>query len=181
MMKLTSKTAIQATLSAVLLLGAAAPTQAQGLVSAGNGKYPAFSEPITLHFTYFLMDKGNDKADGLAIWRGPNSITLWRITSWGFFEFTPGKRSLAFAGKVVAIIGDPPPGASVGATAFTAMNDEPDGTSSLSFVPPASALPPLPPQFGDLSTIQQIVGFLALLNAPPPVFQPLQQGNIWIR
>jgi hypothetical protein len=42
-------------------------------------------------------------------------------------------------------------------------------------------LPPLPPQLGDLTTIQQIVALLQVLNVPPPQFATLLTGNVWIR
>lgn len=170
-----------AALSAALFF-AAAPAHAQRLVGTGHGSYKALNSTKILHFSYFVKDEGHGAASGFAIWRGPDSIVLWRVTS---VMTMPGTATQAFAGPILAVIGTPPKGYKVGATAYTASNDNGRGkideTASLSVVPPISSLPfTVPPQFGTLTTIQQIIGLLTLLKLPP-VFRPLLRGNIWIR
>lgn len=158
-----------AALSAAFLLLAPAPTQAQvGLVGTGHGTYLAANGQDTLTFTFFVAEGPGGSAHGYAIWSGPNSVVLWRATSFMFFE-----GALGFAGPIVATIGTPPPGYVIGVTAFTGFRDNGfhavDETLSLSVVPP---------QFGH-PTIQQI---LALLGPPPPgAWRPLVTGGVWTR
>lgn len=180
----TNRLTLAATSTALLLLAASAP--AQGLVSLGGGSYPSPSNPGQISsFSYIVVEGGNGATHGYALWVFPEVAIAVQVTSFGFFELVPGTTSLAFAGPIVGIVGTPGGGgAALGRTAFTAVNDNGpggvDSTAGLSLVPPLSALPPLPPVLGDLTTIQQIVALGQLLNVPPPVFAPLQTGNIWI-
>ena len=156
-----------ALLAAVLLAFSPAPARAQtGLVAAGHGSFLAFNGVDTLRFTFAVTGQIDGPTHGFAVWRGPNSVILWQVTSSTFLG-----QAVAFAGPIVAIVGTPPPGFAVGVTAFTAAQDNgpgsTDGTSSLSVVPA---------MFGN-PTIQQIVALLA--GGPPPVFLPLLSGNIW--
>jgi len=174
-----------ASAAAILLAAPAAP--AQGLVSIGSGSYESPSNPgQTSYFAHIIAQGGNGAAHGHAVWMFPNVIIAVEVTSLGFFELTPGTTSLAFAGPIVGILGTPGSGgAEIGRTAFTAVNDNgPGGVDEvlgMSLVPPLSSLPPLPPALGNLTTIQQIVALGQLLQLPPPVFAPLQTGNIWVR
>lgn len=174
-------------LAAAAFLFAAAPAQAQGLVTIGSGSYLSPSNPLqTSHFAHVVTEGGNGAVHGHAIWFFPNTTIVVQVTSYGFFEFTPGTNSLAFAGTIVAILGNPAnPLATVGRTAFTAMNDNGPGfadeTAGLSLLPPLASLPPVPPQFGNLTTIQEIIGFGEFYSFPAPVFSPLLTGKIRIR
>lgn len=185
-MQLTRRFTTLAALSVGALFLAAAPAQAQGLVSIGSGSYTSPSNPLqTSRFSYFVTERGNGAAEGLAIWVFPNATFVVRVTSVGFFELTPGTTSLAFAGPIVAIFGTPPGPAAVGNTAYSAFNDNgcnaADETAGFSVVPPLSTIPPVPPQYGNLTTIQQLVGYFTFYHFPPPVWAPLLRGNIWIR
>lgn len=196
-MNLKSTSAWFAALSLAIALTTAAPVQAQvGLVGVASGSYRGLTAPNpVLRFSYLVFGYGNGSADGLAIWRGPDSTIVWRVTSVMSVEFTPGTTSQAFAGPIVAIFGTPPPGFAVGATAYTASNDDPDGTASLDVVPPpalvlaqltaligSTAAAQVMAQVGNLSTIQQIVLLAQLVPfIPGPTFTPLLDGNIWIR
>jgi hypothetical protein len=170
--------------AALLLAAAAAP--AQGPLSLGFGRYQSPSNPEqTSYFSHVIVGGGNNTAHGYAVWVFPEVIIAVDVTSFGFFELTPGKTSFAFAGPIVGILGTPGSGgAEIGRTAFTAVNDngfgQPDETAGMSLVPPLSSLPPLPPALGNLTTIQQIVALGQLLQVPPPVFAPLQSGHIWV-
>jgi hypothetical protein len=188
MMKLTNRTAVHAVLSAALLLGAAAPAPAQGIVSIGKGSYKSPSNPEqTSHFRYYLTDRGNGAARGYAIWFFPKSTIVVRVTSFGFFNLkhppTGLVPSLAFAGPIVAVFGTPSgPNAVVGRTAFSAFIDNgrrvADETAGFSVAPLPSQVPPIP-GIGDLTTIQQLALLLPL--SPPPLWASLVRGNVWIR
>jgi len=156
-------------LSAVLLSFAAAPAAPSApshnqLVSRGHGSYLAFNQQVVLDFTYVVRGEENGTVEGFAIWRGPNSVTIWQVSSFTFVG-----EALVFAGPIIKVIGTPPPGHAVGLTAFTAVKDNgsADETASLSVVPP---------QFGN-PTVQQIIALIG----PPPAYLPLLSGSIWIR
>jgi hypothetical protein len=158
-----------ATLSAAFLLLAPAATQAQaGLVGAGRGSYLTADGQDTLDFTFVVAEGRDGSTHGYAVWRGPESVTVWEVTSAMFHE-----GALLFAGPIVAVVGNAPPGHVVGRTAFSGFRDNGfravDETVSLSVVPP---------QFGN-PTIQEIVMFA---GAPPPqAWRPLTRGQVWTR
>lgn len=167
-MFLSIRSVLLAAFSSVFLLLAPAPAQAQGqFVSAGHGTYLAADQTTVLEFTYVVRVSPNGSVQGFAAWRGPDSITIWRVDSAMFIDET-----LAFAGQIVSVFGSPPPGQVVGGTVFTAFKD--NGPAS---VDETLSLSAVPPEFGN-PTIQQII---ALIGAPPPqAYRPLLTGNVWI-
>jgi len=179
-----TKALFLATLATVATFFAASPANAQGIVSAGSGSYLSPSDPTqTSSFVHLIQEGRGGTVQGTGIWFFPNSTVVVDITSYEHYEFTPGTTSLAFAGTISAIYGTPSnPLATVGRTIFVAVNDNgfgvADETSGLSLLPPLSALPPVPPQFGDLSTIQQLLGFFEFYGFPSPTMVPLISGNI---
>lgn len=182
----TSKSLLIATLATVLPFLAAAPAQAQGLVSVGAGSYISPSNPTqTSRFMHLIQEDRNGTVHGHGIWLFPNATIFADVTSYEYYEFTPGQTSLAFAGTISAVLGNPiNPLATVGRTIFVVVNDNgrssADETTGLSLLPPLSALPPVPPQFGTLSTIQQLLGFFQFYGFPSPNFAPLINGNILV-
>lgn len=156
-----------AALSAVALAFPAAPSaQAHTqIVAAGHGTYEALTGPQILEFTFLVKQTSDGSTKGLAVWRGPDSVTVWQVSS----SMQLGDTVL-FAGEIVWTAGTPPPGHQVGITAFTAVNDNGPGPAdeiaSLSVVPAAFGNP----------TIQEIVAFLG--PPPPSVFRTLLTGNI---
>jgi hypothetical protein len=167
-MFLSIRSVLLAAFSALFLLFAPAPAQAQGqFVSAGHGTYLAADQTTVLEFTYVIKVNSNGSAHGFAAWRGPDSLTIWRVDSATFIDET-----LAFAGQVVAIFGSPPPGQVVGGSVFTGFRDNGPGS-----VDETLSLSVVPPEFGN-PTIQEII---ALIGAPPPqAYRPLLTGNVWI-
>lgn len=153
--------------AAVFLFPAAAPAQAETqIVAAGHGTYEALTSPSILEFTFLVKQTGNGSTQGLAIWHGPNSYIVWSVTSAMYIDET-----VLFAGEIVWILGTPPPGYSVGITAFTAVNDNGPG-----FTDEIASISVVPPEFGN-PTIQAIVAFI---GAPPAAaFRTLLSGNIW--
>lgn len=161
------------TVALTTLFFAAAPAEAQGLVGIGAGSYDSPSNPGNVsRFSYFLTDRGNGEAGGLAVWVFPAATFVVRVSSFASYEWD-GIRSLAFAGTIVAIFGTPRGGATVGQTAFTAMRDNGRGSSDATV-----GFTVVPAQFGN-PTIQQIIA----INGPPPpqAWRPLLSGNIWTR
>lgn len=192
-MQLKLRSTMFAALSAAALFFAAAPAEAQGLVSIGRGSYKSPNNPEqTSHFAYYLSERRTGKVRGYAIWFFPKSTIVVRVTSYGFFKLTPNsdKESLAFAGPIVAVFGTPSgPNAVVGRTAYSAFNDNPDETAGFSVAPrPADLLAPpfnfpgVPPFLGDLTTIQQLFKLLQILGPfGTPRWAPLTRGNVWVR
>jgi len=170
-MLLSFRSGFLAVVSAFLLCFAASPAQASTQVlSTGYGSYLASNQTSVLEFSYAVTQR-NGVVQGLGIWQGPGSVTVFRVDS---AVYLSDGETLAFAGVVVAIFGTPPPnGATVGGTVFTAFQDNgfgpADQTVSLSAVPPG---------FGNL-TAQQIIGLIG--EPPPQAFRPLLTGNVWIR
>jgi hypothetical protein len=188
-MQLKRSSTVFATLSAAVLFFAAAPAQAQGLVSMGSGSYKSPSNPEqTSHFSYYLAEGRNGTGHGYAVWFFPQTTIMIRVTSYGFFELPHGTGSttaLAFAGPIVAVLGNPSnPNAVVGRTGFSAFIDNGrcarDETVGFNIAPlPSQLPPPLRPLVGDLTTIQQIAKLLPF--SPPPVWAPLLSGDVWVR
>ena len=182
-----SRSLLTATLATALSFFAAAPAQAQGLVSIGAGSYISPSNPTqTSSFAHFIYEGWNGSVHGHAIWFFPDATIVVNVTSYAYHEFTPGTTSLVFAGAISAIYGTPNgPLATIGRTAYVAVNDNgygtADETSGLSLLPPLSALPPVPPQFGNLTTVQQLLGFFQFYGFPPPNFAALVSGSIRVR
>ena len=155
-----------AALSAVALAFPAAQSAQAQIVAAGHGTYEALSAPIVLEFTFLVKQTSDGSTQGMAVWKGPESVTVWNVSS----SMQLGDTVL-FAGEIVATLGNPPPGHVVGVTAFTAVKDNGPGfsdeTASLSVVPAAFGNP----------TIQEIVAFI---GPPPPAnFRTLLTGNIY--
>ena len=150
----STSSAITALSVAFLLFSAAAPTQAQSaFVTGGHGRYVAFNQVDTLRFNFFVAAQAGGAAQGYALWRGPDSIILWQVTS----AMTLGQ-TVAFAGPVVWTHGSPPPGYVVGAQAFTAVNDNGPGSAD-----DIASISVLPQSYGN-PTIQQIIA----IAGPPP-------------
>lgn len=94
------------------------PSRPRASSALGGGSYLSPASGVDINsFAYFLTDRGNGTARGLVYWQLPNITVVWRVTSFGFYEFTPGTTSLAFAGPIVSILGTPRPGVEVGSTA----------------------------------------------------------------
>lgn len=184
-MKLKTRSSVFAALSAAVLFFAAAPAAAQcGISAFGHGTYFSPTSQNTPSFTFFLTERHNGSVQGFAIWRGASSTIFFELSS-AMYLPPPYAGSLAAAGRILCIIGTPGPGlpATVGATAFFAVNDNggngPDENSGLSVIP--SPFPvPIPPQFGNLTTIQQITAFGQATNRSI-TWRPLLSGNIRIR
>jgi hypothetical protein len=157
--------AIAALSAAALAFPAASSAQAQ-IVAVGHGTYEAFTQPSILEFTFLVKQTSNGSTQGLAVWKGPESVTVWNVSSAMKIDDT-----VLFAGEILWTLGTPPPGQEVGVTAFTAVKDNGPGftdeTASLSVVPAAFGNP----------TIQEIVAFI---GPPPPAgFRTLLTGNIF--
>jgi len=182
----TSKSLWTVALATALPFFAASPAQAQGLVSIGAGSYVSPSNPSqTSSFVHFIWEGWNGRVHGRAIWFFPDATIVASVTSYEYHEFTPGTTSLAFAGAIRSVYGTPAgPLATVGRTVYAAVNDNgwgaADETTGMSLLPPPAFLPPILPQFGDLTTIQQLLAFFEYYSSiiPGPVWAPLVSGNI---
>jgi len=177
-----------AALSAAVLFLAAAPAEAQGLVSVGRGSYKSPAAGTISHFGYYLTKRRSGAVHGHAVWVFPEATIVVRVTSYGFFKLPHGTgttTALGFAGPIVAVYGTPRgPNAVVGRTAFSAFNDNgrraADDTVGFSVAPlPSQIPPPLRPLAGDLTSIHQIAKLLPFF--PPPVWAPLLRGNVFTR
>lgn len=166
-MKFSSRFAVRAALSAALVLGAAAPTQAQATpIAIGHGSWIGANQ-MEHWIEFSLVQRPNGSVCGHAIGFEPatHAFIYIQLNSFMFAGDT-----LMVAGRIAVAI-NMPPQYPVGGTSFFAVNDNtgaPDGFAGLGQVPP---------QFGNL-TIQQIY---ALIGSPPPqAFAPLTTGNIRI-
>lgn len=183
-MFLDTQSLLISNLATVATFLAATPAQARATVSVGAGSYISPSDATqTSAFVHLIQDNWAGTVHSTGIWFFPNATDVVDITSYAYYEFTPGTTSLAFAGTISAIYGAPPnPLSTVGRTVYVVVNDNgfggADETSGLSLLLPVSALPPAPPQFGDLSTIQELLGYFEFCGFPNPIRTPLIQGNI---
>ena len=165
-MKLTSKIAVCAVVSAAFLLGAAAPSHAQA-TPIGNGQ-GLTGDPgpdlRTFSFSVVELPNGSVTGHGQVFDHGLNFWVHFNITSFMFID-----DMLLMAGPVTKAVNAP--NFTIGATFFFAVKDGGKGKSSIDEISLVSVAPPN-------LTIQEIISFIG--PPPPEIIKPISAGNIKI-
>jgi len=167
MFALESRIALSAALTAVALLTAAAPSQAQAtpIVTGEVEVTSPVIGPVGLGLSLVQLPSGQLDGQGSLELLALGGRVDFEVTSYMFLG-----DMVCLAGPVTAAV-NAPPAYSLGATVVFCIEDNGDGGSS---APDTVAGTVGPPGL----TIQQII---ALIGPPPPqAFQPIAAGNFRI-